>query len=89
MLNGKLVDETILLMAETLAKSDQEMQNNMAAISACSSKSKNLFLISFWGDLPWKLIINNCPFKGEWTNVTQPLWFSNAVKSRHQISWPI
>lgn len=44
MLNGKPVDETILLLAETFAKNDQEMQNNMAAISACGSKSKNLIL---------------------------------------------
>jgi hypothetical protein len=38
--NGMLIDENVLMMAEALSKSDQELQTNFAAISTCSSKSK-------------------------------------------------
>jgi len=40
-LNGKLVDESILLMAETLSTNSQQLQDNMVAVSTCGSKSNN------------------------------------------------
>jgi hypothetical protein len=41
MLNGKLVDENILLMAEALASNPEILQQNMDAVSTCGSKSIN------------------------------------------------
>ncbi|XP_065341655.1 uncharacterized protein LOC135940609 [Cloeon dipterum] len=38
MLNGKLVDESILMMAESMAANAAKMQENMIAVSTCSSK---------------------------------------------------
>ncbi|XP_065338016.1 uncharacterized protein LOC135938329 [Cloeon dipterum] len=38
MLNGKLVDERILLMAEIMAANSAILQENMIAVSTCSSK---------------------------------------------------
>jgi len=40
MVNGKLVDENILLMAEMLATNSKQMQENMGAVSECGSKSE-------------------------------------------------
>jgi len=41
--NGKFLDENILVLAESLATSSQEMQDSMAAVSICGSKSRLLF----------------------------------------------
>ncbi|CAB3361884.1 Hypothetical predicted protein [Cloeon dipterum] len=38
MLNGKLVDENILLLAESMANNPDIMQENMIAVSTCGSK---------------------------------------------------
>jgi hypothetical protein len=77
--DGMLIDENVLMMAEALSKSDQELQINFAAISTCSSRSKYEANI---------IKINCLPshFQREWTNVTQPPSFTSAVKNRCQIS---
>ena len=48
--DGMLIDENVLMMAEALSKSDQELQTNFAAISTCSSRSKyqsNIIKLNF------------------------------------------